>query len=101
GDEQVALVLAVIVIGDDHNLSRGEGCYHRLDAMIVLEHLGSLHSGADERPWRRFAQLPALTQIVIGEHACHHGLADRHRANSDAGVGEGAPTTLALVSADT
>src|SRR5262245_12253115 len=39
-----------------------------------------------KRPCRRLAQLPALTQIVIGDHACQHGLADRHRANADAGV---------------
>ena len=30
--------------------------------------------------------LAALTQIVIGNHARHHGLADRHRADADAGI---------------
>src|SRR6266446_1606587 len=39
-----------------------------------------------ERPSRAFTHLPAVTQIVIGEHACHHGLADRHRPDADAGV---------------
>src|SRR5262245_43871339 len=47
---------------------------------------GPLHSGPGERPCRRLAHLPTLTQIVIGDHACHHGLADRHRANADAGI---------------
>src|SRR6267142_1708492 len=39
-----------------------------------------------ERPSRAFAHLPAVTQIVIGEHARHHGLADRDRPDADAGV---------------
>src|SRR5215472_7328447 len=47
---------------------------------------GPLHSGTGERPCRRLAHLPALTQIVVGDDACHHGLADRHRANADTGV---------------
>src|SRR5262245_54629510 len=48
--------------------------------------LAHSHSGTCERPCRRLAHLPALTQIVIGDDACHHGLADRHRANADTGV---------------
>src|SRR3982074_1218295 len=39
-----------------------------------------------ERPGGRLAHLPAMTQIVIGDDARHHGLADRHGANADAGV---------------
>src|SRR5437016_2989592 len=42
----------------------------------------ALPSDTGERPCRGFADLPALTQIVVGDHACHHGLADRHRANA-------------------
>jgi len=30
--------------------------------------------------------LPAMAQEMIGEHAGHHGLADRHRADADAGI---------------
>src|SRR6195952_3340039 len=30
--------------------------------------------------------LPPMTQIVIGEHAGHHGLGHRHGADADAGV---------------
>jgi hypothetical protein len=30
--------------------------------------------------------LPAMAQKMIGQHAGHHGLADRHRADADAGV---------------
>src|SRR6266403_1927779 len=41
-----------------------------------------------ERPSRAFTHLPAVTQIVIGEHACHHGLADRHRPDAAGVVGE-------------
>src|SRR5713101_1256175 len=43
-------------------------------------------SGAGERPRRRLAHLAAMTQIMIGDHARYHGLADRHRADADAGV---------------
>src|SRR6266849_6000971 len=32
------------------------------------------------------AHLPAMAQEMIGEHAGHHGFADRHRADADAGV---------------
>src|SRR6516162_9404229 len=32
------------------------------------------------------AHLSAMTQIVIGEHAGHHGLADGDGANADAGI---------------
>src|SRR5262245_35975558 len=48
--------------------------------------LAHSRSGTCERPCRRLAHLPALTQIVVGDDACHHGLADRHRANADTGV---------------
>src|SRR5258707_471849 len=30
--------------------------------------------------------LAAMAQEMIRQHACHHGFADRHRADSDAGV---------------
>src|SRR5690242_21430700 len=33
-----------------------------------------------------FAHLPAMTQEVIGQHAGHHGLADRHGADADTGI---------------
>src|SRR5262245_24487285 len=39
-----------------------------------------------ERPCDGSADLAALPQIVIGEHACHHRLADRHRADADARI---------------
>src|SRR5262245_28642465 len=39
-----------------------------------------------ERPGRRVAHLPALAQIMVGDHACHHGLADRHRTDADARI---------------
>lgn len=32
------------------------------------------------------ADLPAMPQEMIRQHAGHHGLADRHRPNADAGV---------------
>src|SRR3954470_3571974 len=32
------------------------------------------------------ADLPAMPQEMIGQHARHHCLADRHRTNADAGV---------------
>ena len=39
-----------------------------------------------ERPGGDFAHLAAMTQIVIGDDARHHGLADRHGADADAGI---------------
>src|SRR5262249_58448452 len=47
---------------------------------------GSLLLVARERPDRALAELGALAQIVIGDHARHHGLADWHGANADAGI---------------
>ena len=41
-DEQVALVLAVVVIGDDHDFARGERRKDRLNALITVEHLSLL-----------------------------------------------------------
>src|SRR6185437_10523342 len=39
-----------------------------------------------ERPGYPLADLRAVHQIVVGEHARHHCLADRHGADADAGV---------------
>src|ERR1043166_7062400 len=39
-----------------------------------------------ERPSRRLADLAPVTQIVIGNDAGHHGLADRNRPDADAWV---------------
>src|SRR5262249_26128234 len=39
-----------------------------------------------ERPSRRLAHLTAVTEIVIRDDTRHHRLADRNRANADAGV---------------
>src|SRR5208283_3255815 len=36
-----------------------------------------------EWPIRRLADLAAMTQIMIGDDACHHGFADRHGADAD------------------
>ena len=41
---------------------------------------------ADVMPTRRRAALAAMPQHMIGEDERHHRLADRHRANADAGV---------------
>ena len=38
GDEQVALVLAVVVVGDDHDLAPGEGLDRRFDAVVGVGH---------------------------------------------------------------
>ncbi len=35
---------------------------------------------------RALADLTAMAQIVIGQHACQHGFADRHRADADARI---------------
>src|ERR1041385_7454050 len=39
-----------------------------------------------EWPGRPVADLRSVTQIMVGEHARHHGFADRDRADADAGV---------------
>src|SRR6266508_4724835 len=39
-----------------------------------------------KRPSRILAHLPALAQIMIGDHAGNHRLADRHRADADARI---------------
>src|ERR1700722_4224723 len=55
----------------------------------VGERLPSLLSSAPGRrewPNRGIAGLPTLPQIMIGNHACHHSLADRDGANADTGI---------------
>ena len=42
GDEQVALVLAVVVVGDDHDLALGEGLDRGIDAVVGIGHAYSL-----------------------------------------------------------
>ena len=37
GDEQVALVLAIVIVGDDHDLALGEGGDHSLDALMGFD----------------------------------------------------------------
>ena len=37
-DEQVALVLAVVVVGDDDDLAAGEGLDRRFDAFVGVGH---------------------------------------------------------------
>src|ERR1700736_4351708 len=39
-----------------------------------------------ERPFRAFADLGAMAQKLIGEHAGNHGFADRNGADSDARI---------------
>src|SRR5215831_2760282 len=55
-----------------------------------------------KRPRWAFAHLSAMAQIVIGEHARHHGLADRHRPDADARVmaAAGGDLRLAAVAVD-
>ena len=38
GDEKIALVLAVVIIGDDHHLSPGEGGDDRIDTLVDFAH---------------------------------------------------------------
>src|SRR5882672_12080472 len=50
-----------------------------------------------EGPFRALAHLGALTQIMVGDHARHHGLADRHRTNADARIVASLGADLGLV----
>ena len=38
GDEQIALVLAIVVVGDDHDLAFGEGLDRRIDFFVGIGH---------------------------------------------------------------
>ena len=44
-DEQVALVLAVVVVGDDHDLAFGEGLDRGIDAAVGIRHVLYLERG--------------------------------------------------------
>jgi HAMP domain-containing protein len=37
--EQVTLVLAIIIVGDDNELAARKGCYRRLDVLMRVVHL--------------------------------------------------------------
>src|SRR5262245_12044183 len=39
-----------------------------------------------ERPCHSLADLATMHQIVVGEHARHHGFPDRHGTNTDAWI---------------
>ena len=54
-------------------------------------------AGARERPAHAVADLRPVTQIVIRDHACHHGFADRNRADPDARVVAALGDDLGLV----
>src|SRR5262249_2222665 len=50
-----------------------------------------------EGPFRALAHLGALTQIMVGNPARHHGLADRHRPDADARIVPSLGADLGLV----
>src|SRR5206468_9265368 len=98
GYEQVTFVLAVVIVGHDHDLTLGEGGDDGLDALMGFDvHDVPTSVLALERPSRACAHLGALTQIVIRNHACHHGLADRHRPDAHARVVAALGADLGLV----
>ena len=84
-DKQIALVLTVVVIGHDDELAVREGGYGVPDTLVRIVHVDLRSAAAPsarrlrQPPHRIVADLPALTQIMICDHARHHGLADRHR----------------------
>jgi len=89
GDEKIAFVLTFVIVGDDHNLAFGEGFDRGFNALMAVSH-GFTSQGVSraglERPSRPLADLATMHQIVIGQHACHHGLTDRHRSDTHARV---------------
>src|SRR6185295_19998546 len=86
-NEKVALVFAVIVVCYDDDLASGEGLDRGFDTLMVVRHGSTSKSVSGlERPGRPLTDLSAVHQIVIGEHARHHRLADRHRAYADTGI---------------
>jgi hypothetical protein len=46
GDEQVAFVLAVVVVGHDHDLAPGEGRDRRFDAQMGVVHVCALSAAS-------------------------------------------------------
>src|SRR5262245_46902036 len=88
-DEQVAFILPIVVVGHDYDLALREGVDRGFDALITVAH-GSTSKATSrarlEWPWRSLADLATMHQIVVGEHARHHGLTDRHGANTDARI---------------
>jgi len=81
---------AVIVIGHDEKFAMRKGRNGCLYALMRVTH-GLIGSPVSARqrlrgPRRRPADLAALAQIMIGDNAGHHRLADRHRTDADARV---------------
>ena len=78
---------------------RAKAAMHVFDALVSIEHL-YVDFRCQARANGQAGASPtcaAMTQIVIGEHAGHHGLADRHRADADAGVVAALGDDLGLV----
>jgi hypothetical protein len=83
-NEEIALILAIIVVSYDDDCAFGEGFDRSFNALVIVRHRFYLKAASGlERPRRPLADLPAMHQIVIGQHACHHRLTYRHRADAD------------------
>ena len=79
--DEVALVLAVVVVGDHDDLAALEGGDGLRNPVGFARHFMLSQSVLDLS-----ADLAAMPEIVVGEHDGEHRLADRYRADADARV---------------
>ena len=49
GDEQIAFILALVIIGDDHDLAFGEGLDRRFNALMAVGHGSTSKRGVTRR----------------------------------------------------
>jgi hypothetical protein len=76
-DDQVALVLAAVIVHDDNDLAALEGTKRLHHLLLVVGHRGLALDAAG---------LAAMSQIMVGNGAGDHRLADRHRPDADARI---------------
>src|SRR5262249_47070332 len=89
GDEQIAFILTLVIVSDDDNLAFGEGLDRGFNTVMAVRHDSTSKRASPaglERPSPPLADLTPMHQIVVGQHACHHGLTNRHRSNTDARI---------------
>src|SRR5262245_66004835 len=69
-NEEISLIFAVIVVGHDDDFAPGEGLDRVFDALMVIRHCSTSKSASGlERPCRSLTDLPAMHQLMIGQHA--------------------------------
>src|SRR5690348_1398928 len=89
GDKKVAFVLAIVIVRYDDNFAPCESRDCCLDTLVATGH-GESSTIASRAllEWPRcpLPNLRAMHQVMVGENARHHCLADRHSADPDARI---------------